>query len=373
MIDLLKSPWAFGTFSQEQDATAQAMLTPIYLPGTANQGKGLDLSYSLRFGIIITCAAWSVRGIPVQKITFQSKGRAMSKPFDATPKGLVEIRPTDWPAFLGVAARAVEVVDADVSTVTAAADKVLILRADDGDRIQHLEFQSGPDASLPRRTHVYSALLEERHGLPVESVVILLRREANLKVINGVHKRSLPRAARPYLHFRYRVIRVWKLPVETVLNAGISVLPLAPISAVRQNQLPVVIERIKQRLDGETDKATVAELWTATKVLLGLRYEAEFVDRLLQGVRAMKESTTYQAIKAEGREEGRLEEVRRVLLRLGQDRFRKGPTREQEAVIEAITDPERLEELVVRTGHVGAWTELLEQPPPPRTRHKRSS
>ena len=50
----------------------------------------------------------------------------MSKPFDATPKGLVEIRPTDWPAFLGSTASAVEVVDADVSTVTAGADKVLM-------------------------------------------------------------------------------------------------------------------------------------------------------------------------------------------------------------------------------------------------------
>ena len=51
----------------------------------------------------------------------------MSKPFDATPRGLVEIRTTDWPAFVGVVARAVEVVDADVSTVTAAADKVLFV------------------------------------------------------------------------------------------------------------------------------------------------------------------------------------------------------------------------------------------------------
>jgi hypothetical protein len=35
------------------------------------------------------------------------------------------------------------VADADVSTVTATDAKVLILRADDGDCIQHLDFQSG--------------------------------------------------------------------------------------------------------------------------------------------------------------------------------------------------------------------------------------
>ena len=238
----------------------------------------------------------------------------MSKPFDATSKGLIEIRPTDWPAFLGVAARTVEVVDADVSTVTAAADKVLVLRADDGDRIQHLDFQSGPDASLSCRTHGYNALLEGRHELPVESVVILLRREANLKAINGLYTRFLPGVPKPYLRFRYRVVRVWKLPVEIILNAGISVLPLAPISAVRQNELPAVIERMSQRFEVEADRTTMAELWTATKVLLGLRYEASFVEQLLQGVRGMKESTTYQAIKAEGREgreEGAKKDARR--------------------------------------------------------------
>jgi hypothetical protein len=93
----------------------------------------------------------------------------MSKLFDATPKGLLEIRPSDWPAFVGVQARTVEILDADVSTVTAATDKVLLVRADQGDRIQHFDFQSGPDASVPRRTHGYNAMLEERHGLPVDS------------------------------------------------------------------------------------------------------------------------------------------------------------------------------------------------------------
>jgi hypothetical protein len=71
----------------------------------------------------------------------------MSKPFDATPKALLELRPADWPAFLAVAVRTVELVDAHVPTVTAATDKVLLVRADEGDRIQHFDFQSGADAS----------------------------------------------------------------------------------------------------------------------------------------------------------------------------------------------------------------------------------
>jgi hypothetical protein len=173
------------------------------------------------------------------------------------------------------------------------------------------------------------------------------------------------------------VIRVWELPVERVLGAGVSVLPSAPITAVGQNEVAAVIERMKRRLEGEVEETTATVLWTATKVLMGLRYEAGFVEPLLRGVRGMKESTTYQAIMEEGRQEERPAEARRVLLRVGEDRFGTGPTPEQRTILEAITDANRLEDLVVRACHVGSWAELLEQEPPPaapprRARRKKS-
>jgi hypothetical protein len=45
----------------------------------------------------------------------------------------------------------------------------------------YLDFQAGPDATVPRRTHGYNALLEDRHELMVRSVVVLPRPEANLR------------------------------------------------------------------------------------------------------------------------------------------------------------------------------------------------
>jgi hypothetical protein len=93
----------------------------------------------------------------------------------------------------------------------------------------------------------------------------------------------------------------------------------------------------------------------------------------------MRESTTYQAIveegrvegRVEGRAEGRLEEGRRLLLRVGEDRFGAGPTPEQRAVIDVMTDADRLEDLVIRAGHVASWAELLEQPAPARATRRR--
>jgi predicted transposase YdaD len=261
-------------------------------------------------------------------------------------------------------------VDADVSTVTAAADKVLLVRGEAGDRVQHLDFQAGPDASLPRRTHVYSALLEERHDLPVDSVVVLLRPEANLTAISGVYERRLPGEEEPYLRFRYRVVRVWELPVETVLRAGISVLPLAPISAVRQNELPAVIERMRRRLDAEADAALAAELWTATEILLGLRYDKAFIEQLFQGVRAMEESTVYQAIL----EKGRVRAVREDIRELGEQKFSNPMPSHVTTALENIGDLGQLRRLLKRILEVRGWDELVgppaEQTAPRRKRKK---
>ncbi len=51
----------------------------------------------------------------------------MSKPYDATLKALLEASPSDWPRLAGFEPTGVEIIDGDVSTVTAATDKVLLL------------------------------------------------------------------------------------------------------------------------------------------------------------------------------------------------------------------------------------------------------
>ena len=53
----------------------------------------------------------------------------MSKPFDAAAKTLLEINPKDWIDYLGIKAEHVEVIDGDIATVTANADKVIRVKA----------------------------------------------------------------------------------------------------------------------------------------------------------------------------------------------------------------------------------------------------
>ena len=121
-----------------------------------------------------------------------------------------------------------------------------------------------------------------------------------------------------HLVFRYQVLRVWQMPVESLLTGGLGLLPLAPISAVRKSDLPAVVARMKERLSRPELRAEAGRLWTATLVLMGLRYPRTMTESLLEGVRNMEESVTYQAIVRkglkqrleQGREQGRLDQAR---------------------------------------------------------------
>jgi predicted transposase YdaD len=299
----------------------------------------------------------------------------VSHPYDATTKALIETRPGDWLPLLGFpAGLPVRLIDADLATVSAAADKVVRVGAGRRAWLLHLEFQAGRDAGLVARARLYNVLLDHRHGLPVLSVLILLRPDADGPELTGVEERALPTGERS-LQFRYRVVRVRELPVETVLNAPPGVLPLAPLAAVRQDDLPAVVRRMEARVEREATPAEAAVLWSATFILMGLRYSREFAGQLLRGVRAMRESVTWQMIFEEGEEkgkaEGRAEGVREMLLLQGAKRFGP-PDAGTGAALAAVSDPDVLRELSSRLLDVGGWQELLAAVPRPRRRKRRT-
>jgi predicted transposase YdaD len=277
----------------------------------------------------------------------------VTKPYDATTKDLLEVAPADWLAFLGHPAPGkVRLIDADLSTVTTAADKVLLVE-EDPPWILHLEIQSSRDESLARRVLRYIVLLAERHELPVSSCVVLLRSAAGGPELTGMFRDRSRLDGREH-RFPYQVVRLWRQPVEALLAGGIGTLPLAPLARVRRHDLPGVLERMRTRLTGEAARPMAAKLWAATYVLMGLRYPRELADRILQGVLAMEESVTYQAII----ERGRVSEARRLILAAGRKKFGR-PDRATQAAIEGIADLDRLEALLERVFDVNSWQELL--------------
>jgi hypothetical protein len=279
------------------------------------------------------------------------KESAVSKPYDATTKELIRNHPKDWLDYLGLPARSITITDTDLSTISAEADTVLVVDADPP-YIGHFELSAKYKWDDAERFMGYNVLMGKQYDLLVRTVVFLLRPEADGPGMRGPVVRQFPDEA-PYLQFHFRVVRVWEQPLESFLQGGLGMLPLAPLCDVKPEALPGVIRQMEQRIEAEAPEEA-GTLWSSTYILMGLRYSREFASQLLKGVRAMKESVTYQAIQEEGEVKGE----RKALLRVGSKRFGQ-PDATTLASIEAITTLERLEKLMDRLLEAESWVELL--------------
>jgi predicted transposase YdaD len=285
-----------------------------------------------------------------------------SPSYDPALKTLVEFAPADWLPLLGMRLCWVTLMDSDIATVVSgAADKVLHVHADP-DYLLLMEFQAGHDSAvLPPRLRLYNTVLDYRHDLPVLSVAVLFGPGGDSPRVNGLYTRTMPGRDDPYGIFRYEVIRIWELPVEPLLTGGLGTLPLAPICNVSQGDLPEIVRRMHERLDPERGRRKIRDLWTAAHVLTGLRYSPEIAESLFRSVVEMKESSTYQAIVAEGA----LEEARKLLVRIG-TKCLGAPDSATRGILNGIVKVNRLEQLAERVVEVDTWAKLLATPMPRR-------
>ena len=286
----------------------------------------------------------------------------MPGPLDDTLKHLTELAPADWVTQGGWAPAPATLVDADIATIAGASDKVIRV-AGSPDWLLAVDFQAGHDvlAKLPDLL-LYNSALYRRHGLPVRSLLVILHPGADSPQATGYYERGF--ANEPFdVAFRYRALRVWQVPARQWLTGSLGLVPLAPLGEVPPRQLPRVIAQMKRRLDREATPRLAKELWSATYILMGLRYEEALIQAVLKGVGSMRESVTYKAIleegKAEGIAEGSVHEARKMILLQGRSRFKQPASPQVVAALEAITEASQLEELGIRLLQVSSWQELL--------------
>jgi len=287
------------------------------------------------------------------------------RPFDVTPRDLIEGDPAGWLAWVGLTVDGpVRTIDSEVSTVLAEVDKVIAI---DAQRpwIAHVELQSTYDPGLPVRLLVYHALLFQRHRRRVRSTVVLFRESADGPELSGLFE-ELDDEPDPTLSFRYRVVRVWQRPVEELLTGSLRLLPLAPLTAFEPAALPGVLHRIDDRLAAEADPGLADLLRAATFLMLDLRYDRTQYREILQRMIRWRESGAYQMIleegiergRVEGRAEGRADGERRLLVLLGEERL--GPLDAvMRARLDAIDDVAELERLARQLLTASSWQELL--------------
>ena len=294
-------------------------------------------------------------------------------------KNLVEKSPVAWLRLAGANVADAELlddsniiaVDTDLATVTTTCDKVFRILFP-FPKLIHMEFEA-EGKNVPKRVHRYHVLIDYKYDTFVQSIVFLLRKEADSPEITGVYERFREDGTR-YHHFEYDVIRLWLIPVEMILEGEIGILPLAPVSSVPKSKLKQVLRRMEERVNAELPPEDRDVFWTTTYLMMGLRYENEQSINLLKGVIGMTNSTTYMAIiqegieigesrgevrgKAEGKAEGEVSGLKSAVLRIGGKRFGP-PSDEVKAQIESIIALEKIQELTDRILFVDTWTELL--------------
>lgn len=278
----------------------------------------------------------------------------MPKPFDATLKELIASYPVDWLTQLGVLVTATpEVISADLSTVSAAADTLLKV----GDLVVHIDLESGPDDSLARRMLLYNVLAHHHTGLPVHSIVVLLRASAvGRGPPDGVE--YAPRPGVSDLRFRFETVRAWELPAEDMLKAGVGFLPLAvlgkpPAGKTREQELPRIADQIAERVERES-KTDVGILLTSAYILASMHVDGTIARNIFNKVRGMKMTETYQFIL----EEGAVKFARQMLLEQGELLIGK-PTDKQKNKLDTIEDLERLKRMALKVLTAKSWDALL--------------
>jgi hypothetical protein len=285
----------------------------------------------------------------------------MAMTFDATMKNLAAGFPRDFlTTFDAEPTGPVQVLNVDLSTVTTSADFVVGI-GEPLAEIIHIDFQSSADEGKHVDLFVYNALLHRRYRVPVHSMVLLLRPTAAHSSMSG-NLNYTARQGRSKMDFDYELVRVWEIPAEKLVRGVLGTAPLAmlgqlPHGVELQAGLTGVANQLIQRLDAEASEEQWRNLLTAAFLLTGLRVPLSVGETVFAGVKAMHESSTYMGIIDEGREQ----QTRRLILRLGQKHL--GPIGESERTrLHGITDVDHLERLFDRVLEVKSWTDLLNTP-----------
>jgi hypothetical protein len=137
----------------------------------------------------------------------------MPKSFDATTKFLVELNPTDWLHLLGLPLGPTRIAEADMSTVSTAADRLIYVEASTPYALL-TEFQGNTDETFTDRLLEYVVLSRRRLGVPVVPVAVLLRSFTGHVALRGRHL-ILDPESQLTIDFRYRWPRLPRCAAPT--------------------------------------------------------------------------------------------------------------------------------------------------------------
>ena len=279
----------------------------------------------------------------------------MAGPWDNITKRMIGANPEHFVKWLESGATFVAALDIELKSQHIFADALLKITRREKPALLQIEVQTYHDPEMVMRLLEYNVLASRQYDhLPVSSYVICLREEAD--VADPPLIRRFPDDEGEEVHrFYYRVIRLWKTPVDSILQLEWEgLLPLVTLS--EGGKQPEVVQVMIDRLaaTGEWD------LLAFLRIIGGLAFKQEpeqewFRKRFNMFQDILRETWVYQEIGQEFFEEGlekgreeerkqRIQEQREMLMSLVQIHFPDiiDLARQQ---AEHINDPEVLQTL----------------------------
>ena len=147
----------------------------------------------------------------------------MSFPLDATMNDIVRDRPVDYGETFGAHGRPTRLLNVDLSTLSAASDVVLGF-GEPLEEILDINFQSGPDRFLASRVEMYRAVLHHQYHLPVRTLLVLMRPQADHANFTGIHSYGSDTNG---VQCRYEMLRLWNESPQSFLKGRIGLGPLS--------------------------------------------------------------------------------------------------------------------------------------------------
>lgn len=182
----------------------------------------------------------------------------MAKRWDSTLKRLLGEAPHDFVRWFKPDTQFDEELSPHLGVRNIDADILYRVRYARKRCIFHIEFQRRSSAAMPRRLWEYNTLAALKYHLPVYSIVIYLKKGRS--VIESPYIQKLPWGEEAQ-HFTYRVIKLWEISAEMILNAGFEgLLPLVPLTdgGLRAEAIEQVITQLNP--PGGTPKADLLSL-----------------------------------------------------------------------------------------------------------------
>lgn len=275
----------------------------------------------------------------------------MHTDYDQAFKILVDLCPSDWAGLTGLR----NVVNADgMDTVLPMrnrhVDRLIRVSCEQVDIAVHLEFQAGKTGNrVPLRLLDYSIGITGKYQLPVKSCVVLLCKQADSPQLTGQFIRNLPNQP-PYLTFRYRIVRLWKLPLETFLIQGSSLAAAGVLSDFGGLTAREVGTRITSCIESIPDIDQRHLVLAIAYNLAGLRFNDGKADIMFErNLEMLERSSTIQAAMRRGQAS--------LLLSSAEQIFGTPPQEVLDKVRNAKS--KKLVEWAVRMRTAQSWSELI--------------